>query len=96
MLQTSLAPKVLQTGVLAWLKTPDLALFLDGSLMNQIPTALTNRQSFLQEDTAVLEEGEVLQRTALDAKGPFPHSADKEATEMDSKLPYNTSLIQEK
>lgn len=64
--------------------------------MNEIPTALTNCQSFLQEDTAVLEEGEVLKRTTLDARRPFPHSRDKEATEMDSKLHYNTSPIQEK
>lgn len=87
---------MLQTGILAWLKTPDLASFLDGSLMNQIPTALTNCQSFLQEDTTVLEKGEVLQRTAPDAKDPFPHSGDKKAAEMDSKLHYNTSPIQEK
>lgn len=96
MLQISLAPKMLQTGVLTWLKTPDLASFLDGSLMNQIPTALTNCQSFLQEDTAVLEKGEVFKRTALDGRGPFPYSGDKEATEMASKQHYNTSPIQEK
>lgn len=64
---------MLQTRVLTWLKTPDLASFLDGSLMNQIPAALTNCQSFLQEDTAVLEKGQVLKTTALDAGGPFPH-----------------------
>lgn len=96
MLQTSLAPKMLQTGVLTWLKTPDLASFLDGSLMNQIPTALKNCQSFLQEDTAVLEKRKVPGRTAQDTRGPFPHSGDKGATEMDSKLHYNTSPIQEK
>lgn len=96
MLQTSLTPKMLQTGVLTWLKPPDLASFLDGSLMNQIPTALINCQSFLQEDTVVLEKGKVPGETAQDARGPFPHSGDKEATEMDSKLHYNTSSIQEK
>lgn len=64
--------------------------------MNQIPTALTNCQSFLQEDTAVLQKGEELQRTALDATAPSPHSGDKEATERDSKLHYNTSPMQEK
>lgn len=47
--------------------------------MNQNPAALTNCQSFLQEDSGVLEKGEVLKRTALDARGPFPHSGDKKA-----------------
>lgn len=41
--------------------------------MNQIPAGLTNCQSFLQEDTAVLEKGQVLKTTGLDAGGPFPH-----------------------
>lgn len=87
---------MLQTGVLAQLKTPDLASFLDGSLMNPIPTALTNVSHFSKMTLLSLEKGEVLQRTALNARGPFPHSGDKEATEMVSKLHYNTSPIQEK
>lgn len=71
MLQTFSTPKMLQTRVLTWLRTPDLASFLDGSLMNQIPAALTNCQSFLQEDTAILEKGQVLKTTALDSGGPI-------------------------
>lgn len=96
MLQTFPAPTMLQMRELTWLKTPDLASFLDGSLINQIPAALTNCQSFLREDTTVLEKGQVLKTTALDARGPFHIHGDKEAMEMDSKLYYSTSPIQEK
>lgn len=62
--------------------------------MNQIPAALMYCQSFLKEDTAVLEEGQKLKTTVLYAKDPSPQAGDKEATGMDSTLHHNTSPIQ--
>lgn len=42
--------------------------------MKQIPAALMYCQSYLQEDTAVLEEGQKLKTTVLYAKDPSPHA----------------------
>lgn len=62
--------------------------------MNQIRAALANCQSFLQDDIAVLEKGQVLKTTTVDAGSPLPCPGDAKATKMDSKLHYNTFPIQ--